>query len=67
MYLKIATGEQMNIEGKSLVKKGILVPLKVTDARFSESLDQAPLSETELGKLLPWVLKTLRQTLERVG
>lgn len=44
MHLKMVPGEQMNIEErKTLVKEGILQPLMVTDAKFTEPLDQAPL------------------------
>lgn len=44
MHLKIAPKEHMNIEQrKTLVKESILQPLMVTNARFTESLDQAPL------------------------
>lgn len=53
MHLKITPGEPMNIkERKTLVTEGILESLKVPDASFTEPLDQAPLSETELRILL---------------
>lgn len=44
MHLNIAPREQMHIEErKTLFKKGILWPVRVPDARFTESMDQIPL------------------------